>query len=71
MVLSTPNLNFSSIKNTKKQTLGAPEPGGVENKPTKDNNGVLLRNQKVGDCGKGGNFLLNLVLMVLWLHCVV
>lgn len=41
------DFEFRSIKNTKKQSLGALEPGGVENIPTKDNNGALLKDPKV------------------------
>lgn len=40
--------------------MRALEPGGVENLPMKDE--VLLKDLKVGDGGKGGNFLLNSVL---------
>lgn len=54
-----PDFEFQSIKNKKKQSLGALEPGGVENVPTKDNNAALGKDPKVGDCGKGGNFLPN------------
>jgi len=51
--------------------LGALEPGEVANVPTKDNDRVLLKDPQVGDCGKGGNFLLNFALTLPRLHRVV
>lgn len=68
--LSIPTVNFKV-----KPSLGALKTEGVENTPTKTYRRVLLKGSKVGDRGKGGNFLPNLVLMlkhqgyVVWIKC--
>lgn len=43
------DFEFPSIKNTKKQSLGAPGAGWLENVPTEDGNGALAKDSKVGD----------------------